>query len=58
MERQKNQMKNYLPTLRERIDYVAWKNGGMILWNAQYIAGVYLFNDLKVIGNIHYNPEY
>jgi uncharacterized phage protein (TIGR01671 family) len=42
---------------RERIDFVKWKNGGMILCNAQYAVGVYLFNDLEIIGNIHDNPE-
>jgi uncharacterized phage protein (TIGR01671 family) len=42
---------------RERIDFVEWKNGGMILRNGKYAVGVYLFNDLEIIGNIHDNPE-
>lgn len=41
----------------ERIDTVCWHNGGMILCNMQYVVGVYLFNDLEVIGNIHDSPE-
>lgn len=40
----------------ERIDIIKWKNGGMILWNDQYLVGVFLFNDLELIGNIQDNP--
>lgn len=41
----------------ERIDTVQWQNGGLILCNQQYTVGVYLFNDLAVLGNLHDNPE-
>ena len=40
-----------------RIDFVKWVHGGLVLCNAQYTVGSYLNNDLLVIGNIFDNPE-
>jgi uncharacterized phage protein (TIGR01671 family) len=40
-----------------RIDKVAWSNGGLCLCNSQYAVGHYSDSKLKVLGNIHDNPE-
>jgi len=40
-----------------RIDFVKWVHGGLVLCNAQYTVGSYLNNDLLVIGNVFDNTE-
>ena len=45
------------PDGRERIDTVKWRSGGLVLCNDQYTVGSYTMNQIKVIGNVHDNPE-